>query len=162
MPTSIFDVPVRVAEDMADAAFPPHEVTNAKPGVNPADWPEALEAVVVLSRANDDAAVLEWMSFGSGGREERYIVDVHVRTQVPGRSWAQMMARLADLVGVVLDVYTDSATSRFLPPGGLEAGGANRYGIFHGMANAELQDQWPTDEGWAGECRVALRIAARI
>lgn len=161
MLTTIFDVPVRIAEDLGAVAFSPHPVTGHKPGLNPWDYTQAEESVIVVSRTNDDDAVAEWESMGRDGRGERYIVDVVVTTQVRGRTWAQMMERLDELTTAALELFTDD-NGQFLPPGGVDADGANPYGIWTGMANAERSNQWTDDEGWYGQCRVAVRIAARI
>jgi hypothetical protein len=161
MSTTIFDVPMRIARDMSTVTFPPHPTTDREVAVNPADYPDADESVVIVSRTSDDDTTAEWAAMGQLGRDERYIVDIVVTTQVAGQSWVAMMERLAALTEAVLDVYTDDR-SQFVPPGGVDATGENPYHIWTGMANAERSNQWGTDEGWAGQCRVAVRIAARI
>jgi hypothetical protein len=161
MSTTIFDVPMQIARDMEGTGFPPHPVTNVAPTVNPADYPDAAESIVIVSRTSDDDTVTEWASMGSLGKHETYIVDIVVTTQVAGVVWVDMMTRLAELTVAVLDVYTDD-NGQFVPPGGVDAENENPYRIFRGMATAERSNQWGTDEGWCGQCRVAIRIAARI
>jgi len=161
MLTTIHAVPMQVARDMDGTSFPPHPATNRLPTVNPADYPDADESIVIVSRTADDDTVAEWLTMGQRGRDERYIVDVIVTTQVAGTSWVDMMSRLSELTEVVLAVYTDD-NGQFVPPGGVDTDGENTHGIWTGMANAERSNQWGTDEGWCGQCRVALRIAARI
>lgn len=160
MATTIFEVPARIAADVEGHTFPPHPITDRAPGINPSDYDEADESIIVVSRTFDDDSVVSWQAMGAGGRHERYIVDVIVTTRVHGRTWAQMMERLGDLTLAVLAMYTDDH-GQFVPPGGVDDG-VNEYGIFTGMANAERSNQWGTDEGWAGQCRVAIRIAAQI
>ncbi len=161
MGTTIFAVPMQVARDMESTGFTPHPTTNQPPTVNPADYPDAAESVVIVARTFDDDTVTEWASMGRLGREERYIVDIVVTTQVPGVTWVEMMERLETLTETVLAAYTD-LNSQFVPPGGLDAAGENPHRICNGMAIAERSSQWGTDEGWCGQSRVSLRIAARI
>lgn len=161
MPTSTFAVAKQVADDMDAAAFPPHPVTGELPRVSiGAPSTEAAEQIVIRIRTSEDAATTEWASMRD--RDERYIVDVWVLSEVRGVEWPEMWERLADLTGVVLATYTDPATGGFTPPGGLDAEGANQFGVWTGDITAEEHDQWGTDEGWAGQCRVALRFAAQI
>lgn len=160
--SSVFPVMARIAEDLQAVEFPPHPVTNRAPSVSIGqDETTRDEQIVVRLRTDDDPASLAWASMGAGGREQRYIVDVWALSSIAGRTWADMWERLEVLVEAVLAVFTNDS-GQFLPPGGVDPDDGNEFGIFHGMAADENHNQWANDEGWHGECRVAVSIAARI
>lgn len=162
--TLTFAVLSAMANDLEAVGWPPHPTTNLPPQVSIGqDATNEAESIVVRLRTDDDNATAEWSSMGRGGRDERFIADVWIMSTVPGASYTDMWNRLEELTEVVLAVYTDDA-GQFIPPTGtaLDEDMDPPHGVYNGAANAELQNQWGTDEGWSGECRVAVRIAARI
>lgn len=164
MRTMTFAVLSAMAADLEAVGWPPHPTTNRPPRVSIGqDETNQDESIVVRLRTDNDDATAAWASMGRGGRDERFIADVWILSSVPGATYSVMWDRLAELTEAVLDVFIDE-DGQFVKPSGteLDEDMVPPYGVWDGAANAELQNQWGTDEGWSGECRVAVRIAARI
>lgn len=159
--TRTFAVTERIATMLEDATWPAHPVTTETPHVSIGmDEAYSGEAIIVRLRTDEDAATVEWMKMSTHGRDERFIVDVYVESTVAGATWRQMWDRLAELADVVLAKFVDD--SQFIHPGGRDDTAPGYLGVWSGDANVAEHDQWGTDEGWSGRCRIAVRVAALI
>lgn len=153
----------QINSDLEGAAWPPHPLTGETPTVGVGDnrtpkptETEVGEFVDVLYRVEDDAAI-EWTRVQ--GREERFLVDIFVRSSFPDQDRPSTWERLGELAEVVQALYLSwNSSSRkivFTPPafpGVADLGGLERV----------TPQMYRTDGGWAGDCIVTFRIAARL
>lgn len=147
--------------DLEAAAWPPHSTTTTVPtvGVGNSMNPQPSETEVgefvdVLYRVEDDAAI---ETTRVQGREESFLIDVYVRSSVPGQDRPSTWERLAELAEVVQALYVGTANGRltFTPP---DFPGVSTLG---GLVRVTPQ-MWRTDAGWSGDCVVTFRINARL
>lgn len=156
----VFVAVAQIAADLEAATWPIHD-TMGLPTVGVGDSrnpkpneTEVGEFVDVLYRVEDDASI-EWARMSQPGKDERFLVDVYVRSSVAGVDRGDAWSRLEELAEVVQSRYWAPATGTFTPPafpGVAPLGGVERV----------TPQMWRTDEGWAGDCIVTFRIAARI
>lgn len=159
----VFAALAQITADLEAASWPPHPVTGITPTVGVGDnsnpkpgETEVGEFVDVVYRVEDDAAV-EWSRVS--GREEQFLVDVEIHSNVTGADRPTVWARLEELAEVVQGLYLSWDPVRrkveFTPPafpGVARLGGLERV----------TPQSYRTDEGWAGDCIVAFRIHARL
>jgi hypothetical protein len=154
----VFDVLDAIRDAIVDADWPTHGDTLGKPDVGYAfeESPDlAAERVQVIDRVDDDA-LIEWMRLSPAGRDERFIIDIYIRTVVDGQTREQCWNRLRELAEVVQGVFYNPTTGALDPPGDvvgwLPIGGVNRV-------TAQMEHG---PEGWLGRCVVTVAVAARI
>jgi hypothetical protein len=154
----VFDVLAAIRDAIVDADWPTHGDTLGRPDVGYAfeESPDlAAETVQVIDRVDDDA-VIEWARLSPAGRDERFMIDVYIRTAVEGQTRDQCWDRLRELAEVVQGTLYDPDTGALGPPGSvvgwLPIGGVQRV----------TPSMWHDLEGWVGQCIVSVAVAARI
>lgn len=146
-----------ISERLDHAPWAPHPTTNRLPVVGIGDTgAQEFETVDVIYRVGDDATI-EWARMSQAGRDERFEVDILIRTSVPGNSRTTALDRLEELAEVAQGVFYAPDSGVYLPPGNGEQWASTLGGV-----NRVTPQLWATDEGWAGDCGVTVRVAVRI
>jgi hypothetical protein len=155
--STIFDALRVIRDAIADADWPTHGDTLEAPDVGIGFYESAdvpAEVVQVVDRVDDDAEIA-WQRMT--GRRETYLLDIVIDSWVPGQSRDAACDRLAELAGVVQDVFHDTATgtARFptSPTWVMEGTGT--------ILRVTCQVQQST-EGWGGRSTVSLTVTAII
>lgn len=156
--STVFDVHDIIAEAIADADWPTHGDTLARPdvGFGLDESPDrADERVQVVDHVEDDASI-EWARFSPGGRDERFLVDIVIDSTVPGQSRVAARARIRELAEVVQGVFYTPDPPDYDPPTApdwwLPIGGVSRV----------TYQIWHDGEGWVGQSVVTVAVATRI
>jgi hypothetical protein len=163
--SSVFGVLAWIADRLERSVWPPHAETQDRPAVGVGDsyrgTPTGTDMVDVVYRVEDDATI-DWVTVSPASRDERFLVDIYIRTMVPGQDRHRAWERLAELADVVQGVFYDPTSGEFTPPGH-NSDGTNEawYHPLGGIARVAPQ-AWPTDQGWVGECTVTVAVATRI
>lgn len=144
-----------IADSLEAADWSPHPTTGQWPTVGVGlDQPGSIETVDVVHQIEDSAAI-EWATIPAG-RDERFTVDIVIRSSVPGVDRGAALDRLEGLAETAQTVFVDlTADQPYTPP---TFDGVQPLGGVERVAPA----MWRTDEGWVGECVITVRIAARI
>lgn len=135
--------------------WPAHEVGGGEPVVSLVDQiPDQQREVVAIVPVVDDDDI-EWVQLGAASREERFVLEIVIRSYVPGCDGDQVIDRLEELAELVQDQFYNTTTGVFSPPpfNGVQALG----GINH-VRPAVM----PSQEGWVGECSMNLELLSRI
>lgn len=157
--SAVFDVLDAIRGAVVEADWPTHGDTLAKPDVGYAfdeSGDMADETVQVIDRVEDDASI-EWARFSPGGRDERFLVDIFVRTAVFGQHRDRCWDRLRELSEVVQGVFYNPTTGDMEPPGDV-TGWVPGVG---GIARVTPR-MWHDLEGWVGQCVVTVAVLVRI
>jgi hypothetical protein len=165
--SSVFGVLAWIADRLEASVWPTHAETQDKPAVGVGNsyiadrQPVGPDMVDVVYRVEDDATI-DWVTISPATRDERFLVDIYIRTMVPGQSRQRCWERLAELADVVQGVFYDPTSGEFTPPG-TNPDGVNEawYHPLGGIARVAPQ-AWPADQGWVGECTVTVAVATRI
>lgn len=111
------------------------------------------ETIGVVPRIEDPE--IEWARVSPAGRDERFPLDVIIRTSIPGVSSEQVVDRLEQLANAVQEQIHDVDTAKFKP---LDFLGTVALGGVVSVAPELRRD----GEGWIGACTVTVAIVARI
>lgn len=158
--TRIFAAWRAVASQLDSATWPAHPIGGSRPVVTLVDSiPDQQREVVAVVPVVDDNEI-EWVQLGAASREERFGLNIVIRTEVPGvkgydTTANDVVTRLEDLAEVVQDEFYNTTTGAFSPPvfDGVQAlGGIDRV---RPVVAAD-------SEGWFGFCELRLLIASRI
>lgn len=119
---------------------------------------DANEMVILPGRTLNDTAAQTWTTQGRPAKEERFLLDVWVFTEVPGMSSLDVQQRLRDLVATVERALRDQTTG--LPSGDLLA-------TLDGLQQWGVTDIVPAvgplgDEGFGGSCRIEIEFWTRL
>jgi hypothetical protein len=153
---------IDVSDRLTAAAFPPHPTTARLPkaGAGTDRIETADEWIDLATRVQDTNASIEWARIGEGApgrRDERFWIDVHIQSTVPGKSRTEVLERIADLTAVVEGMFYDETTGQHVPVGVGRPWASGLGGIRQVVPQA-----WRTPEGWIADCVVSVAVAARI
>jgi hypothetical protein len=165
--SSVFGVLTWIADRLDRSVWPTHAETLEKPAVGVGagyqSAPVGADTVDVVYRVEDDATI-DWVTISPASRDERFLVDIYIRSMVRGQDRQRCWERLEELANVAQGVFYDPATLEFTPPG-WEADGVHAP-WYHplGMIARVVPQAWPEPggEGWVGECTVTVAVATRI
>lgn len=98
----------------------------------------------------------EWARMSPAGRDENFTVQVVVRSEVPGRTGAEVVDRLEELTNTIEGLFYDTETRAVADPLSV-AGVVNLSRV--GTPRPEVR---ATDEGYEGVAVVPISIQTRI
>jgi hypothetical protein len=156
------DALIDVTNRLSAATFPPHPTTGRLPKVGaendkigePDEW---VDLDVMF---DDGQATIEWARVGRGAvglSDERFWVDIVVKSTVPGDTRISILERLRDLKQAVEDMFFEPTTGTPIPVGeGLP------WATQLGGISTALPQAYRTDQGWAGSVLIRVQVVARI
>lgn len=159
-PSRVFAAWRSVYTLLSAATWPAHPVGASTPIVTLADSipDDQREVVAIVPTTPEDT--IEWVQMGAASREERFGLDIVIRTRVPGvpgfaSGGGDVVTRLESLANVVQARFYNTTTGAFTPPA---FDGVQQLG---GIATVEPA-VFPDSEGWSGDCVMRLLLLARI
>lgn len=151
-----------VSNRLTSAPFSPHPTTGRVPksGVETDVGDNLDEWIDLATRVDDTTASIEWARIGDGApgrRDERYWIDIHIGSNVPGLSRADALERIGELTAIVEDLFYDPTSGDLIPVGeGLP------WATALGGVRQVVPQAWRIDQGWIADCVVSVAVAARI
>ncbi len=153
--SAAFDVLSSVLASVKAATYPPHPATGRAPLVDD-DTTVTLETAdeaIIVNLAAEEGSQVAWTRTSPGGRDEQVPVEVHIVSQVPGRTRTQVLERLEVLADVVQGIYVDTSAHTFTPPSvAVQLGGLSGVSV----------QVWGTDSGRAGSAVLRFEFTCRL
>jgi hypothetical protein len=114
---------------------------------------DGTREVIGVALTIDDGS-LTWERM-LAGRDETFTIQIVVRSEIPGRTGAQVVERLSDLTEVVEGVFFDLDTAR---PALLAVSGFTNLSMISRVA----PDVRATEQGYVGAVDVSFAVRCRI
>ena len=153
--STVIDSLLDVHQRLRDLSYPPSSDTNQIPQVFFLGyWSEmSNEYIHLVGRVPDDT--IDHAGAGPSTRDEVYVLQVEVGTQVRGRDGVEAVTRLKEITDVVEAAFRHPTTGQPIPPdvdGVVVMGGIERFEV----------DGYLTDQGAAAVADIYIRVHARI